>query len=64
MKEKPTTFQLAQLAAQAAAPNTRAKDAVRRAMELWDEAEIWYISPPHWAGIEPEPAVAEAVAMA
>jgi hypothetical protein len=38
MKEKPTTFQLAQLAAQAA-PNTRAKDAVRRALELWSEAE-------------------------
>src|SRR5215471_15724195 len=39
MKEKPTTFQLAQLAAQAAPPNTRAKDAVRRALELWCEAE-------------------------
>jgi hypothetical protein len=39
MKEKPTTFQLAQLAAQAAPPNTRPKDAVRRARELWIEAE-------------------------
>lgn len=39
MKEKPTTFQLAQLAAQAAPPNARAKDAVRRALELWSEAE-------------------------
>lgn len=39
MKEKPTTFQLAHLAAQAAPPNTRAKDAVKRALELWSEAE-------------------------
>jgi hypothetical protein len=39
MKEKPTTFELAQLAAQAAPPNTRPKDAVRRAMALWKEAE-------------------------
>jgi hypothetical protein len=39
MKEKPTTFELAQLAAQAAPPNTRPKDAVRRAMALWREAE-------------------------
>ena len=34
IKEEPTTFQLAQLAAQAAPPNTRPKDAVRRAMAL------------------------------
>jgi hypothetical protein len=40
MKQKPTTFELAQLAAQAAAPNARPKDAVRRAMELWQEAEV------------------------
>ena len=39
MKEKPTTFELAQLAAQAAPPNARPKDAVRRAMALWREAE-------------------------
>ena len=39
MKEKPTTFELAQLAAQAAAPNARPKDAVHRAMALWREAE-------------------------
>lgn len=40
MKEKPTTFQLAQLAAQASPPHTRARDAVRRALELWSEAEV------------------------
>src|SRR5688572_6311017 len=39
MKEKPTTFELAQLAAQAAPPNARPKDAVGRAMALWREAE-------------------------
>jgi hypothetical protein len=39
MNEKPTTFELAQLAAQAAPPNTRPKEAVRRAMALWQEAE-------------------------
>jgi hypothetical protein len=39
MKEKPTTFQLAQLAAQASTPVTLPKDAVRRAMALWGEAE-------------------------
>jgi hypothetical protein len=39
MREKPTTFQLAQLAAQAGPPNTKAKDAIKRAMELWGEAE-------------------------
>ena len=39
MEEKPTTFGLAQLAAQAAAPNARPKDAVHRAMALWSEAE-------------------------
>jgi hypothetical protein len=39
MKEKPTTFELAQLAAQAVSPNTRPKEAVRRAMALWQEAE-------------------------
>ena len=40
IKEKPTTFQLAQLAAQAAPPNAKPKDAVRRAMALWGEAEM------------------------
>lgn len=40
MKQNPTTFELAQLAAQAAPPNTRPKDAVRRAMEFWREAEL------------------------
>lgn len=40
MKEKPTTFQLAQLAAQAASSTTRPKDAVRRAWDLWKEAEM------------------------
>jgi hypothetical protein len=40
MKEKPTVFQLAQLAAQAAPHTARPKDAVRRAMELWGEAEL------------------------
>lgn len=39
MKEKPTAFQLAQLAAQASAHITRPKDAVRRAWDLWREAE-------------------------
>lgn len=39
MKKRPTTFQLAQLAAQAAADGTRPKDAVRRAWELWTAAE-------------------------
>ena len=32
--------------------------------ERTSSSRIWYINPPHWAGIEPEPAVAEAVAMA
>ena len=32
--------------------------------ERTSSSRIWYISPPHWAGIEPEPAVPEAVAMA
>ena len=40
MNQKPTTFELAQLAAQAAPPNARQKDAVRRALELWQEAEV------------------------
>jgi hypothetical protein len=40
MKQKPTIFELAQLAAQAAPPNARPKDAVRRAMEFWKEAEV------------------------
>jgi len=39
MKQSPTTFELAQLAAQAAPANARPKDAVRRAMDLWHEAE-------------------------
>ena len=39
MKRLPTTFELAQLAAQAASPNTKPTDAVRRAWELWDEAQ-------------------------
>jgi hypothetical protein len=39
MKGKPTTFELAQLAAQAAPPNARPKEAVRRAWALWHEAE-------------------------
>ncbi|MEY4385009.1 MAG: hypothetical protein RLY20_292 [Verrucomicrobiota bacterium] len=40
MKQRPTTFELAQLAALAAPPNARPKDAVRRALELWAEAEL------------------------
>ncbi len=40
MEQSPTTFELAQLAAQAAPPNTRPKDAIRRAMALWHEAEV------------------------
>jgi len=40
MKKSPTTFELAQVAALAAPPNTRPKDAIRRAMELWQEAEV------------------------
>ncbi len=39
MKKKPTVFQLAQLAAQASPHTTRPKDAVKRATELWGEAE-------------------------
>lgn len=38
MKEKPTTFQLAQLAA-AVPPPIQPKDAVKRAWEMWHEAE-------------------------
>ena len=39
MKEKPTTYQLAQLASMAAPP-IKVKDAVKRAWEIWREAEI------------------------
>jgi hypothetical protein len=51
MKQKPTTFELAQLAAQAAPPNARPKDAVRRAMELWQEAEVEIAECENRAGI-------------
>jgi hypothetical protein len=39
MKEEPTIFQLAQLAAQAGPAPMKPKDAVKRAMALWSEAE-------------------------
>jgi hypothetical protein len=40
MNERPTIFQLAQLAAQAGPPPAKAKDAVKRAWALWSEAEV------------------------
>lgn len=39
MKEKPTTFELAQLAAQVSTPLADSKGAIRKALELWREAE-------------------------
>jgi hypothetical protein len=39
MNEKPSIFQLAQLAAQTGPAPMRPKDAVKRAWALWSEAE-------------------------